>query len=650
MFKKPLAHQSNATPLRSSARRQLLNSIFEQHPSLLGKEIRQSNKSENTDVDNLNEKGGDDQDGISEKELGKLILPEGIRISNFETSAEVEGTFWLTPDGDPLWMTFGRNSKEYIPTLYLLSLSLPHPPLPILQLHNPIPPPILTGAPLFIPAVRNLSKPFLIPDLEENQLVAFVSSDSNSTENVKYIGIGKIVAKGGMKGALERRLNNLKNDKGEIKEEGKFADILCIIDDNLWEMGNKPILPTFDLPLPTKALAPPPREIQQSNQTDQSDVPPIENLNITDDSVGSSSNQTDSQIITSGSLSPSEISTLLSISLLQALTNLQTSSFPIPASLLYSAHILPNRPSYIPKEKRDEVVIAKSEWKKLTKWMKEVSKEGLLKIKETKGEIIVQSFDPQHPSVQNHTEFTTIYQEELKAAKKATREAITQYGSSTIAKNGNNVIVGSSIKGKEKEILIEEIWKPTGAATPFWEAAGVDKSTFHQTSEMKLILDSYLVKNNLIIPNDHRFVFLDDELGRAVGIKKLEIGEKMTRDEILKKLKNGVSWNVNLDGVIKKGTLQPISMTVKTRQGRKTVTHLWGLETFNIDIDLFAEELRKKCAGSASVGLLPGSSPKLNLQEIQIQGSQVKLIIECLINKGIPKKWIKETEDSKKKK
>ena len=41
-------------------------------------------------------------------------------------------------------------------------------------------------------------------------------------------------------------------------------------------------------------------------------------------------------------------------------------------------------------------------------------------------------------------------------------------------------------------------------------------------------------------------------------------------------------------------------MGVKTRQGRKTVTVIAGLEAFGIDIDDFAEELRKLCAGSAS--------------------------------------------------
>ncbi len=54
------------------------------------------------------------------------------------------------------------------------------------------------------------------------------------------------------------------------------------------------------------------------------------------------------------------------------------------------------------------------------------------------------------------------------------------------------------------------------------------------------------------------------------------------------------------DGIHRKGTLQPITLTVKTRQGRRTVTHVTGLETFSVEIDEFAEELRKICAGSAS--------------------------------------------------
>ena len=54
------------------------------------------------------------------------------------------------------------------------------------------------------------------------------------------------------------------------------------------------------------------------------------------------------------------------------------------------------------------------------------------------------------------------------------------------------------------------------------------------------------------------------------------------------------------DGALRKGSLQPILISVKTRQGRKTVTLISGLETFGIDIEDFAEELKKLCAGSTT--------------------------------------------------
>ena len=77
MFKKALAHQSNATPIRSSARRQLVSSIMDQHPFLTG------------------------DDFIDQKELAKVILPEGVRMATFETSGGVEGVRLMQMIPDP---------------------------------------------------------------------------------------------------------------------------------------------------------------------------------------------------------------------------------------------------------------------------------------------------------------------------------------------------------------------------------------------------------------------------------------------------------------------------------------------------------------------------------------------------------------------
>jgi len=161
---------------------------------------------------------------------------------------------------------------------------------------------------------------------------------------------------------------------------------------SLWESSSKPKLQAFQPPPPISPLSPKPNQTMVTEAgpsrprsdsisvgtTEERVISTLEDLDISEPQVPKQN------------LSSSEISTLLTLSLLQSLQS--PPALPIPASLLYSAHILPNRPSYIPVGNRDEVVIAKSDWKKLGKWMKEVSKDGLIKIKETKGEVIVVSY------------------------------------------------------------------------------------------------------------------------------------------------------------------------------------------------------------------------------------------------------------------
>lgn len=76
------------------------------------------------------------------------------------------------------------------------------------------------------------------------------------------------------------------------------------------------------------------------------------------------------------------------------------------------------------------------------------------------------------------------------------------------------------------------------------------RSALYQPSELKTILDKYITAHSLL-QADHRIVLLDDELGRAVGVKKPQPGEKMNREEVLKKLKASVNWVVSVGGVVK---------------------------------------------------------------------------------------------------
>jgi len=75
--------------------------------------------------------------------------------------------------------------------------------------------------------------------------------------------------------------------------------------------------------------------------------------------------------------------------------------------------------------------------------------------------------DPKHPSIENHGPHSTIAEEELKASKKAAREARSEEGQ--VSGSGSE-----GVKGKGKEIVIEEMWKPSSTSLQFWEACGVE--------------------------------------------------------------------------------------------------------------------------------------------------------------------------------
>jgi translation initiation factor 2D len=68
---------------------------------------------------------------------------------------------------------------------------------------------------------------------------------------------------------------------------------------------------------------------------------------------------------------------------------------------------------------------------------------------------------------------------------------------------------------------------------------------------MKTALDEYVAKHKLFDRSEPRYLTLDEELGRACGVKKPAPGQRMSRDEIMKKLKAGVVWSVSIGGVIK---------------------------------------------------------------------------------------------------
>lgn len=120
----------------------------------------------------------------------------------------------------------------------------------------------------------------------------------------------------------------------------------------------------------------------------------------------------------------------------------------------------------------------------------------------------------------------------------------------------------------------------------------------------------------------------------------------------------------NQEFILRKGTLSPVRVVTKVRQGRKACTLITGFEPFLvIDAQEMADELRKTCAGAtsgmllryydcpvtcikrywATVAPVPGRPAGSSL-EIFVQGKQSKAVVDYLQSKGIPKKWIEVSD------
>ena len=65
---------------------------------------------------------------------------------------------------------------------------------------------------------------------------------------------------------------------------------------------------------------------------------------------------------------------------------------------------------------------------------------------------------------------------------------------------------------------------------------------------MKSALERYITQHNLPDPRNQRMVLLDETLADAVKARGID---KLSREELLVRLRSGVSWSVSINGVVK---------------------------------------------------------------------------------------------------
>ncbi|KAF5329435.1 hypothetical protein D9619_008997 [Psilocybe cf. subviscida] len=399
------------------------------------------------------------------------------------------------------------------------------------------------------------------------------------------------------------------------------------------------------------------------------------------------------------------------------------SLFPIPATKFYTDHILPCRPAFptlvLPPSSSSsspplasaptnaanddnlnetrgdaprvltDLTIKSSSHKNLSAFLKAMEKAGLVSVKQpqkNQPDVLVTGVHADHARVAAHAGFATVADvERTEARRKARLEAQSAEGQGG-GQGGSGG--GGGGKGGGGMLTIRELYAPEGPMKEVFEAFGLSTDASpnqrYTAPEIKNALNAYITREGLVNAGDQAYINLDEVLLRAVsssgsqqkkvkgqeGIEPEEQPRWLRRDELTKKVlgsKKLQAWHEigarhqGAEPVLRKGTLLPISITSKTRAGRKVVTSIAGFEPFlslpysnagnssttnsnrGTSAEEMADDLRKLCAGATTVGpttggfKLPGGGVS---QTVTVQGKQGKAVLEYLLARGVPKEWV----------
>ncbi|RCI04594.1 hypothetical protein CU098_011374 [Rhizopus stolonifer] len=564
MFKKPLANLKSFSPLRSSDRRRFQADAYEAHPSV--KEMCTA-------------------EGASH------LMPDDLRSAKFISHTGTPGVVYMS-DKQVLWISIKKLPP--IPTVYTM-WQYPNM-LPKLYTWGPVIHRLMEGADLMIPGLV-LGPEGVLPTLDTGDLVAITIKGYSYPLAIGTMAVptSGIKPRSGMK--------------------GKAVHIIHVYQDFLWSMGDKSDPPQLEHMSDDEYEE---EEGEEKGTVEKATPAPKEPMLEEKGAV---------------QLTTADIDEWLKKSLYQALVykikqKNATHLLPLSASSLYSAYIMPCRPSDI----GTEIDIKKSSWKKLQKFLKAMDKAGLLKTKEQRGETMVTSVNYSHPSLENLHKYKTMESQSVKEniVKEASQQQEKQQQQQKQQQQSN-------------EAEIQELFKPLGPQLiKFFEEAKHDKDAMYTIPEVRTVVADYIKLRNLVDPKNQKMINIDATMCDAI-LSKQEYNtiDKLARDQILHRTcqKMQPFHTIKLPGkeaVLRKGSPKPVEITQEIRQGRKTVTKVTGVEGFGLDVDELAKELTKLCANNP----IHGVSPKNPLFEIMVQGPQIKTISELMINKGVPKKFI----------
>eukprot|EP00761_Pharyngomonas_kirbyi_P009862 gb/GECH01009880.1/.p1 GENE.gb/GECH01009880.1/~~gb/GECH01009880.1/.p1 ORF type:complete len:634 (+),score=170.54 gb/GECH01009880.1/:1-1902(+) len=590
--------------------------------------------------------------------VDELIPSKGLTQNKVKVS-DTEIVYVFSVDNVPLFVDCSGGRGDYYPTIYALWR---FPPIvPTFYIYPETSTFILGGADLMLPGI--LQPP--------GGLGEFRTGDKRS---ITVVGNPVPFAVGNM--ALSSK------DARRQKFQGKALYVVHMFHDALWRFCGAQGHPQWGIPEgfqvdKIRAISSPKSNSNNNSDNKQNDDHSSQNDNlessvtdndnsnsnndiknnqtesISSNHIHESSNQNESTATTSpsndqetaapssslsssSSISSEEMDRFLLESFMDSIVNkLNDADLPVNVSTLYSSYMQ----SW---EGGPRVDVKKSSYKKISKFLKEMSKHKLISVK---GDLVTRIH-------RQSSEYTT-YKERYapppsSSASKGNKSKSNKNGKSSESGGGGG---GNSTK---KDTRIQVYMALGSMPKPLAPIAGVihTKDVLFDPKEIGPLLRNYIKEHNLT-----------REKGKSVELDKVlrhlfsnsQPGELRSQKQVSEAFKNSfvplhiVRDTVTGETITHKKQLKKVEIIVEQRMGRKKVSRILNLSSYpGMDIQGIAQTLQKQLATSTSVSDMPGKGQG---KEILCQGHLLKQLVNFLVEQcGIPQKSITTNDKTKKKK
>ncbi|CAH1114110.1 unnamed protein product [Psylliodes chrysocephalus] len=565
--------------------------------------VKSNNQSKGTERRNFKDSLQKAFPKLTENELNELLpKKEALNILKVVTHSELIIIVY-TVQKRPI--VFELNGKLF-PTIFLL-WKFPNI-IHAFTTHQQVMSFISSGADLMLPGVITPPSHTNLPrfgSVRENEIVYV-----NLTNNKAAVAVGTASQSSGAM-VLEN-------------SRGKCVNIVHFYGDHLCTLEGMPNLPlvnlgspewlkmkSYDDDFPALGSTPKPQsDVNVEKVINEEDIVENNDGNFNEEIEDSTVDASSEVIEETVKDSVEEMDELVLFCFLGAIKYSKSLSLPILTSNFFKLNMLPVCPE------NKTLDIKKTSYKKLKPFLKKMSEEGIVTVKEIKSGVeAITGINKDHPKLQ------AFYLTPQDRPKKETDE------------NGGvqstNVI--------ESYVITEAVLKLF---------AGHSKGDTVQVPEIRRCVNKYVKEFNLQDETNERYVKPKDKLA-AICKTEHSIAWEEVIEKVCAAMKNCYKVKSGNEEIQGKGKVAPITLSVSVRSGNKKVTLIDNLELFGIRINDFAKECQHGVAASTSISRPPGKK----CDQLLVQGNQVLFVYNLLTDKyKVPKKYIKGLENAPKKK